>query len=91
MSEILKIIDERETHKYTFKKTPRKTEKDKRDGSYSKRVRVNWFCCVFKLGFLQLISEASLISKTNLELALSIIFKGRSLYKSKPVRWRVDV
>ena len=32
-----------------------------------------WFCCAFKLGFLQLIYQASLIFQSNLELALSII------------------
>ena len=47
------------------------------DRSYSERVRVKWFCCVFKLGFLQLICKASLIFKSNLELALSIILKQR--------------
>ena len=66
MSEIMKIIDERETQK---KKT--KTEKNKGDKSYSERVRAKWFCCAFKLGFLQLICKASLIFKSNLELALS--------------------
>ena len=44
-----------------------------------------WFCCAFKLGFLQLICKASLIFKSNLELALSIILKQRELYKSKHV------
>ena len=37
----------------------------------------------FKLGFLQLICKASLIFKSNLELALSIILKQRKLYESK--------
>ena len=35
----------------------------------------------FKLGFLQLICKASLIFKSNLELALSIILKQRELYE----------
>ena len=39
----------------------------------------------FKLGFLQLICKASLIFKSNLVLALSIISKQRELYKSKHV------
>ena len=68
----MKIIDERETQK---KKT--KTEKNKGDKSYSERVRAKWFCCAFKLGFFQLICKASLIFKSNLELALSIILKER--------------
>ena len=41
--------------------------------SYSERVSTKWFCCAFKLGFLQLICKASLIFKSSLELALSII------------------
>ena len=47
--------------------------------SYSERLRGKWFCCAFKLGFLQLICKASLIFKSNLELALSIILKQREL------------
>ena len=39
-------------------------------------------CCAFKLGFLQLICKASLIFKSDLELALSIILKQRELYES---------
>ena len=37
----------------------------------------------FKLAFLQLIWKASLIFKSNLELALSFILKQRELYESK--------
>ena len=43
------------------------------------------FLCVFKLGFLQLISRAFLNSKANLELALSIILTGRDLYELRHV------
>ena len=43
------------------------------------------FCCAFKLGFVQLICRASLIFKSNLELALSIILKERELDDSKHV------
>ena len=50
-----------------------KTRKNKVDGSYSEKVRTKWFCCTFKLGFLELIRKPSLIFKLNLELALSII------------------
>ena len=53
--------------------------------SYSESVRAKWFCCAFKLGFLQLICKAFLIFKSNLELALSIILKERELYESKHV------
>ena len=38
-----------------------------------------------KLGFLQLICKASLILRSNLELAFSIILKQRELYESKHV------
>ena len=62
-----------------------KTEKNKGDKSYSERVRAKWFCCAFKLGFLQLICKVSLIFKSNLELVLSIVLKERELYKSKHV------
>ena len=48
-------------------------------------MRPKWFSCAFMLGFLQLICKASLIFKSNLELALSIILKQRELYKSKHV------
>ena len=38
--------------------------------------RAKWFC-VFKLDFLQLICEASLLFEANLDLALSVILKER--------------
>ena len=62
-----------------------KPEKNKGDKSYSERVRAKWFCCAFKLGFLQSICKVSLIFKLNLELALSIILNERELYDSKHV------
>ena len=40
-------------------------------------MRAKRFCCMFKLGFLQLICKASLIFKSNLELVLSNILKER--------------
>ena len=69
----MKIIDERETKEKT------KAEKNKGDKSYNEKVRRKWFCCAFKLGFLQLICKATLIFKSNLELALSVILKEREL------------
>ena len=60
--------------KKTKKKKQKKTEKNKVDKLYCERVRCNWFCYAFKLGFLQLIFKASLIFKSNLELALSAFF-----------------
>ena len=56
-----------------------------RDRSYSEKVRAKLFYCAFKLGFLQLICKASLIFKSTLGLALSIILKQRELYESKHV------
>ena len=61
-------------------------DREKQGGrSYSERVRAKRFCCVFKLGFLQLLFKASLIFKSNLELALSVILKERELYESEHV------
>ena len=82
--EIMKAIDEREMQKPTKEKQT-KAERSKGNRSYSKSVRAKWFCCVFKLGFLQLICKASLIFKSNLELILSIILKQRELYEWKHV------
>ena len=67
--------DENNRRKRNAKKA--KTEKNKGDRSYSERVRAKWFCCAFKLGFIQLKCKVSLIFKSNLELALSIILKQR--------------
>ena len=49
----MKTIDEREFQK-TTKENQTKTERSKGNRSYSERVRAEWFCCAFKLGFLQL-------------------------------------
>ena len=65
----MKIIDESERQKKQIQK--------------EESVRAKWFCCVFKLGFAQLICKASLIFESNLELTLSIILKERELYESK--------
>ena len=54
-------------------------------------MRAKWFCCTFRLCFLQLICNASLILKYNLELALSIILKDTELYEWKHVAGDVDV
>ena len=82
--EIMKTMDEREMGK-TTKEKQAKTERSKGNRSYSERVRAKWFCCAFKLGFLQSICKASLIFKSNLELALSVILKQRQSYESKHV------
>ena len=80
----MKKIDERQLQK-TTKEQKVMTERSKGNRSYSKRVRAKWFCGVFKLGFLQLICKASLIFKSNLELAWSINLKLRELYESKHI------
>ena len=80
----MKTIDERELQKPT-KENQARTERSKQNRNYSERVRAKLFSCAFKLGFLQLICEASLIFKSNLKLALSIILKQRDLHESKHV------
>ena len=70
----------KEKRKQNKKQKQTKTDKNKEVKSYSERVRPKWFCCAFKLGFLQLICKASLIFKFNLELVLSIILKQKELY-----------
>ena len=84
-----KTIDKRELQK-TTKEKKTKAERSKGNQSSGERVRAKWFCCAFKLDFLQLICKASLIFKSNLELALSIIVKQRGLYQPKhvAVEWR---
>ena len=72
----MKTIDEREMQKITKEKET-KTDGSKGNRSYSERVRAKWFCWAFKLCFLQLVRKASLIFKSNLEWALSIILKQR--------------
>ena len=79
MSEIMKIINEKEKQKTKDRK------KQRSGASYSESVRVKCFCCTLKLGFVQLICKASLTFKSNIELTLSIILKERELYESKHV------
>ena len=67
------------------KKKNKDRKMEKSGASYSESVRAKWFCCVFQLGFVQLICKASLIFQSNLELALSIILKERELSESKHV------
>ena len=69
----------------TRKEKQTKIERSKGNRSYSERVRAKWFCCAFNLGFLLLICRASLVFKSNLEIALSIILKQRELYEPKYV------
>ena len=80
----MKTIVEREMQKTT-------KEKQRQKGARGTEAIVkgwelnDFFVCIFKLGFLQLICKASLIFKSSLELALSIILKQRELYESKHV------
>ena len=53
----MKTIDERGMQK-AAKEKQTKAERSKRNKSYSERVRAKWFCCAFKLDFLQLICKA---------------------------------
>ena len=84
MSKIIKLIDKRETLKQQQQQQQQQKE-NKWDGRYSERVRDKWFCWVFMLCFLQLICKGSLIFKSNLALALSIILKDVELHESKHV------
>ena len=61
--EMMKTTDEREMQKPTKEKQT-KPERSKGNRSYSERVRAKWFCCAFKLGFLQLICKASIARTT---------------------------
>ena len=58
--EIMKTIDEWEMQKKQNKEKTKekktKTETGKENRSFSERVRTKWFCCAFKLGFLQLMT-----------------------------------
>ena len=84
--EIMETIDERGIQK-TTKEKQTKTERWKGNKSYSQSVTV-WpfkFSRAYKLGFLQLICQASLIFNSNLKLALSIIIKQRELYESRHI------
>ena len=75
------IISVRYNEVNRWKRNPKKTktEKNKEGENWSKRVRAKWFCCAFKLGFLQLICTASLNFISNLQLALLVILKEREL------------
>ena len=83
MSEIMKIVDEREMQKTT--KTTQRQKRARGNRSYSESLRAKWFCCALMLGFLQWICKASLFFKSNLELALSIVLKQQEFYESKHV------
>ena len=72
--------------KEKWRKT-KKTNEDRKEQRGTEAIVKGWELndFVVHLGFLQLICKASLIFKSNLELALSIILKQRELYKAKHV------
>ena len=57
MSDIMEIIGERERQNNKDKK------KQTSGASDSESVRAKWFCCAFKLGFVQLICKVSFLNK----------------------------
>ena len=79
------IISVKDKENNRWRRNAKKIKQNNGNGNYSKRVRDKWFCSAFKLGFLQLICEGSLIFTSNLELALSVILKERELYESTHV------
>ena len=72
----MKIIEERET---------KKIQKKKEYGSYSERVSKMILLCVYVRFSLINIFKASLIFKSNLESALTIVLKEKELYESEHV------
>ena len=87
-AEIMKTIDEREMQK-TTKEKQTKAERSKGNRSYSESVRAKWFCCAFNLGFLKLISKASLMFKSNLEFCFINYFKRKNHTSQSMLRWSV--
>ena len=82
---LINSVTDNENNRWKRKAKSKGRKKQMGDASYSESVRAKWFCCTFKLGFLQLISKACLIFKSNLVLALSIILKERELHESNHV------
>ena len=85
------IINVKYNENNGWKRNPKKTRKKQEGRKLSERVRDKWFCCAFKLGFLQLICKASLIFKSNLELVLSIIIRKDNYMIQSMLRWSEDV
>ena len=57
MSEIIKIIGERERKK--TKNKDRMTQR--RGGSYSESVRAKWFCCAFRVSFINYFKRKGIV------------------------------
>ena len=81
----------KEKCKKTTKEKQTKAERSKENRSYSEKVRAKLFYCGFKLCFIQLICKASLISKSNLELTLSIILEKENYTSQSMLRWSEHV
>ena len=78
------IRHERQTQKNNNKNKQRQERARGRE-AIVKGWELNYFVVHFKLGFLQLRCKDSLIFKSNLQSASSIILKQGELYKSKHV------
>ena len=77
-------------NRWKGKATKNKDRKEQRgDVSYSESVRAKWFCCAFNLGFLKLISKASLMFKSNLEFCFINYFKRKNHTSQSMLRWSV--
>ena len=77
-------------NRWKGKATKNKDRKEQRgDVSYSESVRAKWFCCAFNLGFLKLISKASLMFKSNLEFCFINYFKRKNYTSQSMLRWSV--
>ena len=82
------VISVRHNENNRWKRNAEKKQRQKKTRgtiAKDKSVKPKWIFCAFKLGFLQLICKVSLLFKSNLESALSIILKERELYESKHV------
>ena len=85
---LILTVGDSESHRWK-----RKTKKKKVKAGRNKRMtqaivevwKLNTFCCAFKLSFLQLICNASLIFKSNFDFALSNILIKKELHESKHV------
>ena len=68
-------VRDNENNRWKTKGKNKDKKKERGSASYGETVRAKWFCCAVKLDFVQLISKASLIFMSNLELDLLTILK----------------
>ena len=54
-------VSDNENNRLNRKTKDKDGEQQRADARYSESVRAKWFCCAFKLGFLQLIFKVSQI------------------------------